>query len=287
MKLKMKLIKYNFLIYFLLVFCFINYNNIVVADSINIKQEVIKNDDINDDVTDDFDDSFYDDIDGEINTISINDPLEKINRKLFTLNVFLLDNFVAPIINGYTFIIPKFIRDCLSNFGDRFFDPMVLINSILQLDYINSFKTLATFTTNMTIGIFGLFNPAEHFGFYREKRTFGQTLYFYGIGSGIFLMVPFVGPTTLRDGVGILVNYAVDPFSFNLLQFDGRSGDLTPNELLIPKYVGGYSDKFESSVKLNKDFLKKSFDPYIFMRDSYLQNLEYKNKNIKRLGDKK
>lgn len=247
------------------------YNNISKGD-------VTKINEINNEI-DEYDE--YDDYYTEIETITIKDPLEKINRKIFSFNIFILNNVGEPLIKFYNTITNQFIRDCLSNFGDRFFDPLTLINSILQLDYKNSFKTIATFTTNMTIGVFGLFNPAEYFGFYREKRTFGQTLAYYGVGNGLYLMLPFFGPSTLREGTGMLLGVVVDPFSFNLLGFDGDIGDLTPNELLVPKYIGGYSGKVDGAVKLNEQFLEKSFDPYIFARDSYIQNLHYKNINLK------
>ena len=248
-----------------------------IKDRHNMKKLITFLNEINNEIDE------YDEYDyyTETETITIKDPLEKINRKIFSFNIFILDYVGEPLIKFYNTITNQFIRDRLSNFGDRFFDPLTLINSILQLDYKNSFKTIATFTTNMTIGVFGLFNPAEHFGFYRERRTFGQTLAYYGVGNGIYLMLPFFGPSTLREGTGMLLGVAVDPFSFNLLGFDGDIGDLTPNELLVPKYVGGYSGKVDGAIKLNEQFLEKSFDPYIFARDSYIQNLHYKNINLK------
>lgn len=283
---KLKLFKYkNCFIYFLFIFFinidFIQANNIGGEQKIQkiSEQQLLNSDEINNEAYDDFDDDFdiYEDENDSI--ILVKDPFEKMNRKIFSFNIFVLENVATPFVKFYNTITNKFIRDRINNFGNRFSDPMILINSILQLDIKNSLKTIGTFATNMTIGIFGLFNPAQTFGFYREKLTFGQTLAHYGIGDGIYLMIPFFGPSTLREGFGTVLNLCVDPFSFNLLKFGGDSGDITPEELLVPKYVGRYIGSIDGAIKLNNEFLKKSFDPYIFSRDSYIQNLKYKNNN--------
>lgn len=264
---KFKLIFIIFLLFFSKANCteYKNNNNEIISQETNV------------DEYDDFEDYGFDEYEEDQNEIKIKDPLEKLNRKIFSFNIFMLENVAAPLINVYNSITNQFIRDRINNFGDRFFDPTTLINSVLQLDYKNSLKTISTFSINMTVGILGLFNPAEKLGLYRERRTVGQVLASYGIGKGMYIMMPFLGPMTLRDGIGSAIGLAIDPFSFNLLGFDGDIGDLTPNELIAPKYIGGYDIKVEGAIKLNKDFLQKSFDPYIFTRDSYIQNLEYKN----------
>lgn len=210
------------------------------------------------------------------NSITIKDPFEKFNRKIFVFNLYVLENIGEPLTDSYRFLFPEYFRERFSNFGDRFEDPLILINSILQFDVGNSFKTIATFITNMTVGVFGLFNPAKSLGFYREKKTFGDTLGFYGIGNGFYLMLPFLGPTTLRNGVGLAGNYYLDPFGFNGLNIWNDEGDLTPKRFLVPRYVGAYGGKLGTAVDLNKNFVKKSFDPYIFTRESYIQNVIYK-----------
>lgn len=227
---------------------------------------------------DDYDD--YDDYENK-NTEVISDPFEKLNRKIFDFNIYLLDNVIEPASDTYEFFFPKFFRERFNNFGDRFYDPIVLFNSLLQLDFKNSFKTVATFATNVTLGIFGLFNPAKHFGFYRERRTLGETLGFYGIKNGFYIMIPFVGPSTLRNGFGMAGDFFINPLGWNGTNFwDDR--DLTPDRLEIPKYIGKYAPQLETAVGLNKQFLQKSFDPYIFTRESYLQNVIYKQSLRKR-----
>ncbi|MDR1499277.1 MAG: VacJ family lipoprotein [Rickettsiales bacterium] len=221
----------------------------------------------------------YDDIDeyeAEYSVV-IKDPFEKFNRKILTFNMFFLDNVAKPLSKAYKAVTNQFIRDRLSNFGSRFSDPIILINSLLQFDLKNSAKTVGTFGINMTIGLFGLFNPAKHFGLYRENKKFGETLAFYGVGNGFYLMLPFLGPTTLRNGVGQIAEFYLDPFFFNKLNIIDK-GDLTPDKLTIPKFVGQYAEQVGLSSDLSEKFLKKAFDPYIFLRESYLQRELKKNK---------
>ncbi len=269
MRLKTKYIKLQFKIIFILLFFIFTNENFTFAKN----KDILVN---KEEVSDEYDE--YDDYDiNNKNTEKIGDPFEKLNRKMFNFNIYLLNNVGEPTINGFKFIFPDFFRERFANFGDRFSDPMILINSILEFDIINSVKTIATFATNMTVGIFGLFNPAKYFGFYREKRTFGDTMCFYGIKNGFYIMLPFLGPTTTREGIGMAADFFINPLNWNLLKVkDNKS--LTPDRLKIPQYIGKYEPELETAVDLNNQFLKKSFDPYIFLRESYLQNLIYKQK---------
>lgn len=212
---------------------------------------------------------------------TVSDPFEKINRKSFDLNMYLLTNVVKPLILLYDYIAPGFVMESLYNMADRFYDFNTLVNSILQLDYKNSLKTLATFSLNMTFGFFSMFNVAEDLGLYRERRTLGQTLGLYGVGNGFFVMVPFFGPYTVREGIGKLTDMATSPFSLNLVKFNHEYFSVNPFAVDVAKYIGTYGVELGNVVKLNENFLQRAFDPYIFMRDAYIQNLDYKIKEIK------
>lgn len=213
----------------------------------------------------------------------VNDPIEKFNRAMFKFNIFLLENIAAPCISFYKKIIPKFIRRMVSNIGERVQDPMILVNSILQLDFMNILKTLGVFTTNMTLGLAGLFDPAkEWFSLEREKRDMGQTLALYGFKGGFFVMAPIFGPYTFRDGFGFTASFYSNPLSFNGFSV-GKEGSWTPWYLVAPKYFAAYVDTVDGAVQLNENFVRKAFDPYVFMRDSYLQNRNY---NVGKVKDK-
>jgi phospholipid-binding lipoprotein MlaA len=215
------------------------------------------------------------------NTVIIKDPFERFNRKMLSFDIFVLENIAEPIMNGYKAVTNQFIRDRISNFGDRFNDPLILINSLLQFDFKNASKTIITFGVNMTVGFFGLFNPSKIVGLYRENKTLGGTLGFYGLDNGFYLVLPFLGPTTLRNSIGQLAGLYIDPFNFNGLSII-KNKSLTPNHLIILKFVGQYAENANYYINLNKKFLQKSFDPYIFMRESYIQNIIYNEKKEKK-----
>ncbi|MDR2778557.1 MAG: VacJ family lipoprotein [Rickettsiales bacterium] len=206
---------------------------------------------------------------------AVNDPLERINRVIFSFNIFLLENVADPTIKFYKSVTNEFFRSMISNIGNRLQDPLILLNSLLQADIYNISNTAIVFATNMTIGCLGLFDPAgSFFDIKREKRTFGQTLALYGVANGFYLMLPFFGPRTLREGIGSFATFYADPFSI----------DMNKNfYLLPPKYFALYVDKVDNAITLNKDFVQMSFDPYIFIRYSYLSNLEYTVNNLKKI----
>lgn len=227
-------------------------------------------------------DNYYYDYENEENdSDEVGDPLEGFNRVMFTINIFLLENIAAPVISFYKKITNKTIRDMISNFGNRIQDPMILVNSILQLDIKNTGKTLAVFTTNMIIGCLGLFDPAKSlFSLEREKRDLGQTLALYGFGGGFFVMAPIFGPYTFRDGFGFTASFYANPLSYNGMSI-AKEGSWTPWYLVAPKYFAQYVDIVDGAVILNDNFVQKAFDPYIFMRDSYIQNRNYNINKIR------
>ncbi len=227
----------------------------------------------------DYDDYDYEDF-GKSTTIS--DPFETINRSIFSFNVFLLENLATPIMNFYKENTNETAREIISNIGNRVQDPMILLNSILQLDFINAGKTLLVFTTNMTIGFLGLFNPAKSlFSIERDKRDLGQTLAYYGVGNGFFVMVPIFGPYSLRDGFGLTTSFYINPVAYNGFSiFTDRSW--TPWYLVAPKYFAQYVDTVDGAIELNKNFVQRSFDPYIFVRDGYVRNRNYVINKIKK-----
>lgn len=222
------------------------------------------------------------DYDGFGKSTTISDPFETINRSIFSFNVFLLENLATPIINFYKDNTNETAREIISNIGERVQDPMILLNSILQLDFINAGKTFLVFTKNMTIGFLGLFNPAKSlFSIERDKRDLGQTLAYYGIGNGFFVMVPIFGPYSLRDGLGIATSFYINPMTYNGFSIL-KNESWTPWYLVIPKYFAQYVNTVDGAIELNKNFVQRSFDPYIFVRDSYVWNRSYVINKIKK-----
>lgn len=131
------------------------------------------------------------------------DPLEPMNRAVFKANMALDRAFVKPIARGYRAILPEFVRDRFHSFVENLIEPRIFINDLLQFRLNAAGMTFARFLMNTTVGVGGLFDPASKHGLPRQTGDFGQTLYMYGVSSGPYLVLPFFGPSNVRDGVGL------------------------------------------------------------------------------------
>jgi len=151
----------------------------------------------------------------------IPDPWEGFNRSMYKFNYKFDKYFFLPIVSGYEYITPTFAQAGVSNFFSNVGEFRTLYNSLLQLNGGKFSVTLCRFVTNSTIGIGGLFDPATRFGLERKKGDFGQTLGVWGISSGPYLVMPILGPNTVRSASGFAVDAgiryatinAIDPFA--------------------------------------------------------------------------
>ena len=139
----------------------------------------------------------------------ISDPFEGLNRTIYRFNYHLDHKLLFPLIGVYEFVIPELLRKGVSNVFDNLFDITSFINSVLQLSAKKSATMLGRVVVNSTIGVAGLWDPATRMGLNRYEEDFGQTLGHYGVGNGPFLVLPLLGPSNLRDGVGRLVDSIV------------------------------------------------------------------------------
>jgi ABC-type transporter lipoprotein component MlaA len=139
------------------------------------------------------------------------DPLEPINIAIFYFNGALDYILFEPITKTYAAIMPDEAEEALGRAFDNLGAPITFINDLLQLEFENAGITLARFLLNSTIGVGGLIDVAEKAGLPAHKADFGQTLHRYGVGDGIYIVLPLFGPTTLRDAVGFGVDFALDP----------------------------------------------------------------------------
>jgi phospholipid-binding lipoprotein MlaA len=135
-----------------------------------------------------------------------------------------------PVVDGYRYVTPSFLRTGVSNFFNNLGDVPNLLNSLLQLKGHRSMETTGRLLLNTTIGIAGLWDPATAMGLPRQTEDFGQTLGFYGVPAGAYLVLPILGPSNLRDTGGLIVDYSAEG---DQLPQRGRSqlqppGDLGP-----------------------------------------------------------
>ena len=145
-----------------------------------------------------------------LTALNVYDPLESVNRRLYHFN-YRFDQWVLlPVVNGYRYITPSFLRTGVSNFFSNVGDVPNLFNSLLQFKGKRSMEITARLLLNTTIGIAGLWDPATKMGLPHQSEDFGQTLGFYGVPEGPYLMLPVLGPSNLRDTGGLAVDYTAE-----------------------------------------------------------------------------
>ncbi len=187
------------------------------------------------------------------------DPLEGHNRVMTSFNDFAFTNTIEPITRAYKYVVAKEIRFFVSNFFDNLKSPMRFINNLLQGKIKNSGEELFRFTLNTTMGIGGLADPAkEIFKIEKHPEDFGQTLGFYGVGKGFPIVLPFFGPSNLRDTIGLVGDYFMHPKSYL-------------DDTILSVGVSGYERINYLSFRLEdyKNFKKDAIDLYPFLQDFY------------------
>lgn len=145
-----------------------------------------------------------------LDALNIYDPFESINRRIYHFN-YRFDEWVfLPVVKGYVYVTPRFVRTGVSNFFSNLGEVSNLFNSLLQFKGKQAMNTTARFLFNTILGVGGLWDPATKMGLPKLNEDFGQTLGHYGAGPGPYLMLPILGPSNLRDTSGIVVDFAAD-----------------------------------------------------------------------------
>jgi len=131
------------------------------------------------------------------------DPWEGFNRRMYYFNARADDYVILPVVNGYKKITPDFIETGISNFFNNLAEISTFINSLLQLKLSVAGETFGRFALNSTLGLAGLIDVATPIGFVQQNEDFGQTLGYWGVEAGPYLVLPLLGPSSLRDATGI------------------------------------------------------------------------------------
>jgi ABC-type transporter lipoprotein component MlaA len=145
---------------------------------------------------------------------TINDPLETINRGIFAFNDVLDRFLIRPIALGYGTITPAPVKRSVRNFFSNLRAPIRFANDVLQIDSPAAVTTGGRFLINSTVGVLGFFDVADRFGLAHQPADFGQTLHRYSVGSGPYIVIPLLGPSTARDGFGLAVDTFLDPLTY-------------------------------------------------------------------------
>ena len=189
------------------------------------------------------------------------DPLEPMNRAIHTFNEELDRAVLKPVAEGYVAVMPGFARTGVRNFFGNLNDVTVLANDILQLKLEQGSRDFLRLAFNTTFGLFGLLDVASEMGLHKHDEDFGQTLGRWGVATGPYLVLPFMGPSNFRDTVG----YAVDTRHTDLVR--NHDHVATRNQALTLRLVGRRADLLEAKRAMEAAAL----DPYEFSRDLYLE----------------
>jgi phospholipid-binding lipoprotein MlaA len=213
---------------------------------------------------DDDDEEFLEDeefLDEEEDDVRIADPLSLWNRGMFHFNDKFYFWVAKPIARGYSFIVPEPVRESVANFFVNIAAPVRVANNILQLKFKRAGSEVARFGVNTTLGIAGLFDVAgDQLGVEMHEEDLGQTLGHYGLGHGIYIVWPVLGPSSLRDTVGFVGDWFLDPITYV---------EPTRDRLAIRAYdsvndvslrIGDYEALKEAAI-----------EPYIAFRNAYIQ----------------
>lgn len=145
-----------------------------------------------------------------LDALDIYDPWESWNRRVYHFN-YRADQWVMlPVVRCYEKVTPGFVRSGVSNFFSNLGDIPNLLNSLLQLKGQRSMEITGRLLFNTTVGVFGLWDPASRMDLAKQSEDFGQTLGFYGVPDGPFVMLPLLGPSNLRDTGGLVVDFAAE-----------------------------------------------------------------------------
>ena len=193
---------------------------------------------------------------------SDDDPLEPMNRAIFEFNEVVDDNVLKPIAKGYKYVTPDPVELGISNFFSNLGEIGTITNDLLQLKFAQAGRDTMRFFLNSTLGIFGIFDVATPLGLSKNKEDFGQTLGFWGVPDGPYLVLPFLGPSSLRDGPSMIVDYELSPVE--QLHHEER-------QVLQTLDIVDTRARLLRATKILDTAAK---DKYIFIRESYLQKRE-------------
>jgi phospholipid-binding lipoprotein MlaA len=191
------------------------------------------------------------------------DPWERVNRTTFKVNTALDHAIARPVARGYQKVVPAPVRTSVSNFMDNLFYPVTMANDLLQLKFKGFGQDTGRFLLNTTVGVGGLFDPASKVGLQKNDEDLGQTFGYWGIKAGPYIMIPILGPSDLRDGIGRVGDGFLSPLSYvdnNYIRYGIYGVDvLDIRYRLLPQ------DRL----------LDEAYDPYAFLRNAYLQRRDY------------
>ncbi len=189
------------------------------------------------------------------------DPWEGFNRAVFNFNEGLDRAILKPVTQGYRYVTPEIAQTGVNNFFENLKDVRTLVNNLLQGKVHNALEDFARITFNTTFGLGGLIDVATPMGIAKNNEDFGQTLGRWGVSSGPYVVLPLFGPSTVRDTVGMVPDWYLDPLYY-------VDDNTTRVSLRVLRVVDTRSQLMDAERII-------SGDRYVFIRDAYLQRREF------------
>jgi phospholipid-binding lipoprotein MlaA len=192
------------------------------------------------------------------------DPLEGVNRGIYKFNDVVDQYAMKPVAKAYKAVTPSPVRTGISNFFSNLGTLTTVVNDLLQLKFAQAFTDAGRFVINTTFGIAGFIDVASKDNIPKHQEDFGQTLGYWGVGSGPYLVLPILGPSTVRDAGGL----AFDTVTSDPITYLHNTGQIRAhNQVRLVQFVDKRTQLLDA-----KDLVDDaSIDPYAFMRDAYLQ----------------
>ena len=198
----------------------------------------------------------------------VSDPLESYNRAMFAFNEAADKAVFKPVAQAYQTVLPDPVISSIGNFFSNLNDVVVLANDVLQLKLHQAVMDSGRIVCNTTFGVLGLFDVASRVELPKHYEDFGQTLGVWGVGEGYYVVLPFLGPSTVRDTVGFIADALTDPLAW------GTDSDEVQWSLWGLNFV----NQRAALLRVERAFADAQIDPYSFRRSAYLQqrrNLVY------------
>lgn len=198
-------------------------------------------------------------------TVKNPDPYEPMNRAIFKFNNTAYEYVIGPTTNAYVYVTPTGFRNGVNNFFSNLGNVGNVGNDLLQAEWYYAFSDTSRFVLNTIFGVFGLFDVASTIGLKPHTQNFGLTLAKWGYTNSAYLVLPIIGPSTVRDTIGIVPDYLVYPLQYGQMPF--------PTNLAVTGLYG--INKSSLFLPQYNNLTEFAFDPYIAVRNAYLQSMNH------------
>lgn len=199
-----------------------------------------------------------------------NDPWEGFNRGIFWFNEKVDIYFLRPVAVGWDFVMPDMVETAIKNVFTNIRFPIIFVNDLLQAKPIEAGEDLGRFLVNTTLGIVGIWDPAKEMGLVGNNEDFGQTLGYWGVPPGPYLVLPLLGPSSPRDAVGLAADSAAQPYPYFIVWY--ISAAMTATNVVNTR--ARYIEEIDENRKTALDYYSFQRNAYVSYRENLVKDRE-------------